>query len=78
MMRKFGPASLPRRARRLTAASEKVWPVGFWYFGTHQMPLISGSLAASRSTSSMSGPSASIRTLIISKPSDSVMVKCRS
>ena len=68
----------PSRARRRTVSSENVCPVGFWYFGTHQIPLMDGSPATSRSTSSMSGPLSSMRTFSISKPSDSVIVKCRS
>ena len=51
-----------------TTSSEYTTPSGFEYFGTHQMPLIDGSSATSRSTSSMSGPSAVIGTVTRSIP----------
>ena len=53
-------------------------PWGLEYFGTHQIPLISGSEATKRSTVSISGPSGVISMGIISKPKHSVMEKCRS
>ncbi len=53
-------------------------PVGFEYFGTHQMPLMEASSATRRSTSSMSGPCSSMGTGIIRMPNASQMVKWRS
>lgn len=47
--RKSGAAGL-RLARRRMVSSEYTIPVGFEYFGTHQIPLISASAATSRST----------------------------
>ena len=55
--------------------SEYTSPVGLLYFGTHQMPLIVGSDAASRSTASMSGPSPVSGTGSMSMPKASQMVK---
>ena len=57
-------------------------PLGFAYFGTHQIPLMEGSSATSRSTSSMAGPrlgpSVTSGTGSISMPKASVMLKWRS
>jgi len=61
MIRKSG-AAVGIEASRRTVSSEYTAPVGFEYFGTHQMPLIDGSSATSRSTVSISGPSSVIGT----------------
>ena len=53
-------------------------PWGLEYFGTHQIPLIAGSVLTSSSTISMSGPAGVIGTLIISIPKYSVIRKCLS
>ena len=53
-------------------------PSGLEYFGTHQIPLIDGSLETSFSTISISGPSLCIGIFIISIPKYSVIAKCRS
>ena len=48
-------------------SSEYIIPVGFAYFGTHQIPFTSGSLTAS-STASISGPSEFKGMVISSAP----------
>ena len=76
-MRKSGAAGWSC-AKRRTTSSEYVMPVGFAYFGTHQMPLTEGSPSTRRWTMSMSGPSSSMGMGTFLMPRCAVTLKWRS
>ena len=65
-------------AKARTVSSEYVMPCGLEYFGTHQIPLMDLSFSTYSFTTTISGPSCVISTLIISIPNNSVIAKCLS
>ena len=71
------PAAVSMRARRRTASSEKVRPLGLPYMGTQMMPFTEGSRTR-RSTMSISGLPSTSGTGTHSTPSMASMWKCQS